>query len=77
MVTAKRRNKSFKKNFLFPPIDNKTKLNHQNIANNNENDDDFDFNFVKPTTENENNYSQLIRSYPVRTSNRPSFYHEL
>ena len=76
MVTAKKRNKNIKKNkFLISPIDNKTKLNHQNIVNNNENDDDFDFNFVKPTTENENNYSQVIRSYPVRTRNRPSFYH--
>ena len=68
MVTAKRRNKSItrnKKHFLFLPIDKKIKLNHQNIASNNENDDDFDFNFVKSTMENENNYSQLTKAIIV------------
>ena len=80
MVTAGRRNKSIIKNkehFILLPINTKNKLNYRNTANNRENDDDFDFDLVKPTTENENNPSPPIRRYPVRTRNRPTFYHEL
>ena len=75
-----RRNKSTTRNkehFILLPIDNKNKLDYQIIINNNENDDDFDFDLVKPTTENENSPSPPIRRYPVRTRNRPTFYHEL
>ena len=45
MVTAERRNKSITRNkeyFILLPIDNKNKLNYQNIANHN-GSDDFDF----------------------------------
>ena len=80
IVTAERRNKSITRNkehFILLPIDNKNKLNYRNVASNNENDDDFDFDLVKPTTENENNPSPSIRKFPVRTRNRPTFYHEL
>ena len=80
MVTAERRNKSITRNkehFILLPTDTKNKLNYRNTANNSENDDDFDFELVKPTTENENNPSPPIRRYPVRTRNRPTFYHEL
>ena len=80
LVTAERRNKSTtrnKENFILLPIDNKNKLDYQDITNNNENDDDFDFDLVKPTTENENIPSPPIRRYPVRTRNHPTFYHEL
>ena len=78
MVTAERRNKTITRNkehFILLSVDNKNKLNYRNI--NNENGDDFDFDFVKPTTENENNPSPPIRRYPVRTRNRPTFFHEL
>ena len=80
MVTAERRNKSITRNkehFILLPIDNKYKLDYQNITNNKENDDDFDFDLVKPTTENKNNPSPHIKRYPLRTRNRPTFYHEL
>ena len=80
MATAERRNKSITRNkehFIFLPIDNKNKLNYRNTTNNNENSDDFDFDLVKPTTENENNPSQPVRRYLVRTRNCPAFYHEL
>ena len=78
MVTVERRNKSITRNkehFILLPIDNKTKLSNRNVTNNNENDDDFDL--VKPTTENKNNPGPPIRRYPVRTRNRPTFYHEV
>ena len=77
MVTAERRNKSITRNkehSIFLPIDNKNKLNHRNITNNNENDDDFDFGLVKPTTENKNNPNPPIKRCPVRTRNRPTFF---
>ena len=80
IVTAERRKKSITRNkehFILLPIDNKNKLNYRNVASNNENDDDFDFDLVKPTTENENNPSPPIRKFPVRTRNRPTFYHKL
>ena len=79
MVTAEKniyitRNKE---HFILLPIDNKNKLDYQNITNNNENDDEFDFDLVKPTTENEKNPSPPIRRYPVRTRNCTTFYYEL
>ena len=79
MVTAERKNKSITRNkehFILLPVDNKNKLNYRNITNN-KNDDYFDFDLVRPTTENENNPSPPLRRYPVRTRNRPTFYHEL
>ena len=78
MVTAERRNKSITRNkehFILLPINNKNKLDYQNITNNKKND--FDFDVVKLTKENENNPSPPIRRYLVRTRNRPTFYHEL
>ena len=66
-----------KEHFILLPIDNKNKLDYQNITNNNENDDEFDFDLVKPTTENEKNPSPPIRRYPVRTRNCTTFYYEL
>ena len=80
MVTAERRNKSITRNkehFKLLSINNKNKLNYRNITNNNKNDDYFDFDLVKATTENENNTSPPIRTYPVRTRNRPTFFYEL
>ena len=80
MVTVERRNKSIaqnKEHSILLPINNKNKLNYQNIINNNENDDDFIFDLVKPTTKNRNNPSMSIRRYLVRTRNHPTFYHEL
>ena len=80
MVIAERSNKRVTRNkehFILLPIDNKNKLDYQNMTNNNENDVDFNFDLVKPTTENENNPSPPIRRYPIRTINRPTFYQEL
>ena len=80
MVTAERRNKNVtwnKEHFILLPIDNKNKLDYQNITDNKENDDDFDFEVVKPTTENKKNPNLPIRRYPVRTRNHPTFCHEL
>ena len=80
MVTAERRNKSITRNkehFKLLSINNKNKLNYRNITNNNKNDDYFDFDLVKATTENENNTSPPIRTYPLRNRNHPAFFYEL
>ena len=70
MITAERGNKCItqnKEHFIILPINNKNKLNYRNATNNNKHNDDFDFDLVKPTTENENNPSPPIRTYPTIT----------
>ena len=72
MVTAER-NKSItqnKEHFILLPIDNKNRLDYQNITNNNENDDVFDLGLGKPTTENEDNPIPPIKRYLVSTTNQ-------